>query len=121
MSNGSFHWFEQRFTATLFVISTLFCIFVYFIFYRGACPMISLFFSCSLLVAILSAIRHGYLGIQVILQDYIANISLRATLICLIGCISLLCCIFASVSIVKQHIIQTLRSDIKIHSEVNEK
>ena len=109
MSSGVNHWVDQRLTAILFLISTIACVLIY-----TSCEKESLTSSTFLvffLISIATTIRHGYLGIQVILEDYIKSLKTRYFILSLIAVISLFACTLAIFSAIKYNVINSIKQD----------
>ncbi len=85
---GVHHWWVQRTTALALIVLTIWFVFSLSLLAGQPVDALREYFSAAhhLLLAILFLLAmfyHGYLGVQVVLEDYISDIFLRHTLIIL--------------------------------------
>ncbi len=117
MSSGVGHWINQRLTAILFLLSLIVCSFLYIKFGNIASACTSSIFSVFFATLLLTGTFHGFLGMQVIIQDYVKSKSVRAIILTLIACIAIFSCIIATFSIIRYNIITSIKQNISQSAE----
>ena len=103
---GANHWWNQRITAIALIPLALWFSFSIALIavadYATVTAWISSPFSTVLMILIIGVgFYHGYLGLQVVIEDYVANEALKITMLIAVGLLAMLFATLGIVSILK--------------------
>jgi succinate dehydrogenase hydrophobic membrane anchor protein len=117
MNKGSSHWIHQRVSAILLLISLIFCGVSYFLKYDASLSNMgyfailcceSIFFTTFAIIGLTSALYHGNIGMNVIIEDYISKSNARLYAKLIISCITIITSVIAFVVLIRFHIMTTV-------------
>ena len=94
MISSKLHWLAQRVSAVVLIPLIIWFIYFYLKIFNLPYDEILYFFkspinSLLFLLTILSMIYHGYLGMIIIVEDYINSLNLRKMIFIFINCLSI--------------------------------
>ncbi len=106
------HWQSQRLTALLLVLIYPCLIAVFYNLRHASYGEIiqafsNPFFVTLIFVAVIAALYHAILGLQVIIEDYVKNLALRNTVLVILRMAGIIVFVFTIISIVKLIILGT--------------